>query len=314
VDNCTFRRIRRFGTAFTTTGGSGIGAVEDFFNGHGGFLVLHEWGSSRLAETTLPRLPIRYATKSIDKLIRSSKVPDTCTDRLDALLHHFPVRARLFHSGSLCGVTRFDTPESGGQLHLVQHGELTVEHPGQAALHIGEPSLLFYPRPLARRFISDPQAGATLACAQLQFDGGATTRWPAPAGCGLRAAEGHSRHPSHSGPAVCRGLQPLLWPPGLLDRLFEAVFIQLLRYLMETGAIRGGMLAGMSHPKLRRALVAMHEQPQQDWTLDALAALCGMSRSVFANSFRNTLGCTPGVYLQGWRISLAQQMLRKGQH
>jgi transcriptional regulator GlxA family with amidase domain len=63
---------------------------------------------------------------------------------------------------------------------------------------------------------------------------------------------------------------------------------------METGAIRGGMLAGMSHPKLRRALVAMHEQPQQDWTLDALAALCGMSRSVFANSFRNTLGCTPG--------------------
>jgi hypothetical protein len=99
-------------------------------------------------------------------------VLDTCTDRLDALLHHFPVRARLFHSGSLCGVTRFDTPESGGQLHLVQHGELTVEHPGQAALHIGEPSLLFYPRPLAR-FISDPQAGATLACAQLQFDGGA---------------------------------------------------------------------------------------------------------------------------------------------
>jgi transcriptional regulator GlxA family with amidase domain len=82
---------------------------------------------------------------------------------------------------------------------------------------------------------------------------------------------------------------------------------------METGAIRGGMLAGMSHPKLRRALVAMHEQPQQDWTLDALAALCGMSRSVFANSFRNTLGCTAGVYLQGWRISLAQQMLRKGQ-
>jgi AraC-like DNA-binding protein len=230
------------------------------------------------------------------------------------LLHHFPVRARLFHSGSLCGVTRFDTPESGGQLHLVQHGTLEVEHPGQAALHIGEPSLLFYPRPLARRFISDPQTGATLACAQLQFDGGADN----PLAGALPDV-------------VCVPLQDI---PGtqailellfteafnhycgreaLLDRLFEAVFIQLLRYLMETGAIRGGMLAGMSHPRLRRALVAMHEQPQQDWTLDALAASCGMSRSVFANSFRDTVGCTPGAYLQGWRISLAQQMLRRGQ-
>ncbi|NWK79202.1 cupin domain-containing protein [Aquitalea sp. LB_tupeE] len=81
--------------------------------------------------------------------------------------------AHLFHSGNLCGVTRFAAPDSGGQLHLVQRGELEVQHPDQAALHIGEPSLLFYPRPLARRFVSDTQAGATLACAQLQFDRGA---------------------------------------------------------------------------------------------------------------------------------------------
>lgn len=239
---------------------------------------------------------------------------DTCTDRLDALLHHFPVRARLFHSGSLCGVTRFDAPDSGGQLHLVQHGELTVEHPGQAALHISEPSLLFYPRPLSRSFVSDSQHGATLACAQLQFDGG-----------GDNPLAGAMPN------VVCVPLQDI---PGtqaildllfaeafnhycgreaLLDRLFEAVFIQLLRYLMESGQLQGGMLAGMSHPRLRRALVAMHDQPAAPWTLDQLARLCGMSRSVFAGSFHHTLGCTPGAYLQGWRISLAQQMLRQGQ-
>jgi AraC-like DNA-binding protein len=82
---------------------------------------------------------------------------------------------------------------------------------------------------------------------------------------------------------------------------------------METGAIRGGMLAGMSHPKLRRALVAMHEQPQQDWTLDALAALCGMSRSVFANSFRNTLGSTPGPTCKAGASAWPSKCCAKGQ-
>ena len=32
-----------------------------------------------------------------------------------------------------------------------------------------------------------------------------------------------------------------------------------------------------------------------------------MSRTVFANGFRDTVGCTPGAYLQRWRIGLAQR-------
>jgi AraC-like DNA-binding protein len=56
----------------------------------------------------------------------------------------------------------------------------------------------------------------------------------------------------------------------------------------------------------------MHEKPALEWTLDALAAEAGMSRSVFAIQFRDTVGCTPGVYLQRWRLGLAQQALRQG--
>jgi AraC-like DNA-binding protein len=37
-----------------------------------------------------------------------------------------------------------------------------------------------------------------------------------------------------------------------------------------------------------------------------------MSRTVFANAFRDVVGCTPGVYLQRWRIGLAQKGLREG--
>ena len=43
-----------------------------------------------------------------------------------------------------------------------------------------------------------------------------------------------------------------------------------------------------------------------------MAEVAGMSRSVFAASFREAMGTTPGQYLQGWRVGLAQQALRQG--
>jgi len=99
---------------------------------------------------------------------------------------------------------------------------------------------------------------------------------------------------------------------AMIERLMEVVMIQVLRQLMESGAVRGGLLSGLSHPRLRNALVAMHEAPARQWTLEALAGEAGMSRSAFATSFRATVGMTPGQYLQGWRVSLAQQSLRRG--
>lgn len=98
----------------------------------------------------------------------------------------------------------------------------------------------------------------------------------------------------------------------VLNSLFEVVLVQVLRQLMERSQVQGGMLAGLAHPRLRLALVAMHEAPAKAWSLEELGAVCGMSRSVFANSLRDTVGCTRGVYLQHWRIAIAQRLLRQG--
>ena len=57
---------------------------------------------------------------------------------------------------------------------------------------------------------------------------------------------------------------------------------------------------------------AMHEAPAHPWSLDTLADAAGMSRSAFADAFRASVGQTPGQYLQGWRIGLAQRALRRG--
>lgn len=234
-------------------------------------------------------------------------------DRLEALLNHFEVRARMFHSGALCGINDVAASDDVGQLHLVRSGPLAVSHEGEATLRVTEPSLLLYPRPLAHRFVTDAQRGADLACANLQFDGGAAnpivSALPRFLCLPLAQIEG------------AEGVLSLLFDEAfnarcgrraLVDRLFEVVLIQVLRHLMETGRIRSGLLAGMAHPKLRNALVAMHEQPAKEWSLEALAETAGMSRSTFADAFRDAVGSTPGAYLQSWRVSLAQQALRQG--
>jgi AraC-like DNA-binding protein len=56
----------------------------------------------------------------------------------------------------------------------------------------------------------------------------------------------------------------------------------------------------------------MHGSPAHPWSLDELASRAGMSRSSFANLFQDKVGLTPGSYLVGWRITLAQDLLRKG--
>lgn len=238
---------------------------------------------------------------------------DTCTDRLTALLDHFPVRAQMFHSGTVRGIEDLAAPAEEGQMHLVRSGVLQILQPERPALSIGVPSLLFYPRPTIHRFVADGRDGAELASASLHFEGGLAnpivSALPDVVCLPLDRIEG-------AGPVLAQlfgeafgtncGRLPLI------NRLFEVVLIQLLRHLMEAGLVRGGMLGGLSHPRLRKALVAMHGRPAHDWSLPMLAELAGMSRSVFATTFRTEVGCTAGTYLQGWRIRLAQQSLRQG--
>ncbi len=233
-------------------------------------------------------------------------------DRLEALLDHFSVRARVFNAGALCGINSLEAG-SHGHLHLVREGSVEVRHGRAPDLRIERPSLLLYPRPMAHRFVTDPVRGADLVCAELDFDGDAgnpiAATLPAIVCLPLDQLAGGDR------------VLTLLFDEAfgsycgrraMVDRLFEVLLIQLLRHLMETGQVESGMLAGLSHPRLRHALIAMHEAPATDWSLDTLAARAGMSRSHFAESFRDTVGSTPGHYLQHWRIGLAQKWLRNG--
>ena len=241
-------------------------------------------------------------------------------DRLSALLERFRVRASLFHSGTLCGLQKFDSNAGQGYLHVLRRGRMEVTHHGAPGvpkkLVLDGPTLLFYPRPLTHHFHNPPREGSDFTCAALEFEGGTSN----PLACSLP-------------PVICmplaevEGLEPalaLLFAETdrvrcgqrlLADRLFEVVLIQLMRWLLdhpEQAGIQPGLITGLSDPRIARALVAIHEAPGEAWTLERMAERAGMSRTSFATTFRQAVGQTPADYLVSCRVAMAQMGLREG--
>lgn len=241
-------------------------------------------------------------------------------DRLSGLLERFRVRAHLFHAGPLCGVTHFDAQEGRGFLHVLRRGEMVVTHrPRSGAprkIRVTEPTLLLYPRPLAHQFHNAPTEGSDFVCATVDFEGG--VRHPVVAALPpvlvlpLRAVDGLEQTLA----LLFAETERVRCGHRLLaDRLFEVLLLQLLRWLLDhpgDSGVTEGILHGLAHPKLARALTAMHERPGAAWALAPMAQAAGMSRSAFAAEFKLQVGTSPAEYLLRWRVSLAQSMLLAG--
>jgi AraC-like DNA-binding protein len=242
------------------------------------------------------------------------------SDRLGTVFERFRVQAVTFHAGPLCGLSHHDATRGLGFIHVLRKGSMEVLHeregePVQRVM-LDEPTLIFYPRPWSHAFVSPPHSESELVCATLRFDGGA-------------------EHP------IARALPPVVIVPLrslsaiehtlallfaeaenarngerlLANRLFEVLLIQLLRWLLERPALYPlppGLFAGLSHPQLAQALVAMNEKPAEAWSIERLAECAGLSRSRFAELFRDVVGETPVEHLVQWRIALAKRGLSRG--
>ena len=98
----------------------------------------------------------------------------------------------------------------------------------------------------------------------------------------------------------------------VIDRLVEAMMLIILRRTIGLHANGSGLLAGLAHPRLHKALVAVHDSPAQTWDIERLAAQAGMSRSHFIAQFQAVVGSTPAAYLTGWRLALGKRCLLRG--
>lgn len=234
-------------------------------------------------------------------------------DRLSALLQRFELRARVLGSGPLQGVRRHQADADAGYLHVLRQGPVLLTDGQGRRVSIEPPSVVLLPRGPAHQLQAGPTDGADLVTARVAFGLGDENPL-------LRSLPDRLVVPLGDTPAL-DAVQTLLSAEAarqrcghatVVDRLTEVLLVQLLRYAIEHRLVDVGLMAGLADTRLARALVALHDAPERAWSLDALAASAGMSRSRFAAHFVQVVGMPPGEYLLRWRVGLAKQLLRRG--
>ncbi|MFT8306996.1 AraC family transcriptional regulator [Acetobacter malorum] len=97
---------------------------------------------------------------------------------------------------------------------------------------------------------------------------------------------------------------------GILARLADVVMAVIVRGWVECGCGNSSaFVTALREPRLSRAILALHRQPGRDWTVAELAAESGLSRSVFAKRFQETIGVAPLRYAGELRMRIARTWL-----
>jgi AraC-like DNA-binding protein len=274
-------------------------------------------------------------------LARSSQPSWAALDPVSALLIELRVQGTFFCSTDLAGPWVMDVPARDfASFHFVVSGDcwlgLTGERtrllaPGQLALVARSPAHRLGSQQnlrgksvdwkdekrlsAAASSLQHPGGGAhtLLICGGLRFAGFATSAL-VPLLPALIVAD---RKQTGAGlPRLLEALgaeaqTPRAGSATITARLLEIVTVEAIRAFVESApAEGGGWLSALRDPQLGRALVAIHDRPEVDWSLDSMAAAAGMSRSVFARRFTECLAMPPKHYLTRVRMYRALESLQ----
>jgi AraC-like DNA-binding protein len=93
-------------------------------------------------------------------------------------------------------------------------------------------------------------------------------------------------------------------------RLADAAISMIVRNWAETAPDRPAWLKPGADPRILKAMQAIHSKPGNNWTIPELAAIAGMSRTLFIERFTSIMGMPPGRYLVKTRGVIANHLLR----
>lgn len=233
-------------------------------------------------------------------------------DQLSTLLPRFNFEAEVFHDGEFCGTTQIVGERQNGHLHLVRKGELVIEHDGSPALLIDGPSLVFYPRSFFHRM-----SAISLSCAEMVS---ATVHFKEAHRNPLAAIiPDYVKIDLSESKGLESTLDQLFYELSkeesgrrlMLDRLADIIIIHIMRFCEKSGRIKNSVLSGLSDPAISRVFEAIHLDPARSWTIDEMARVAHMSRSKFAEYFRQVVNMTPFDYLRDYRMSVAEILLKE---
>ena len=94
--------------------------------------------------------------------------------------------------------------------------------------------------------------------------------------------------------------------------LADLLLIQALRaHIADTEGEQTGWLHALSDSHIGAALNSMHKRIEHPWTVASLASEAGMSRSAFAQRFKELMSESPLEYLTRWRMYRGSDLLRE---
>ena len=234
-------------------------------------------------------------------------------DKLSSLVGRYSFNARIFYNGTFCTANQFTENGVSGQLHLVRSGTVDFIHDDGSMISITEPSLLFYPRGDNHRLEVKPGHSADLLCAHIVFqDGVANPLARVLPRCLLLPLSEIGGLGATLDLLFCEASSTSPGREVILDRLCDILLIKVIRREFESNRLSLGLLAGLSDRQLSLALAAIHERPQEPWSLQSLSEVACMSRAAFTERFRDVMGVPPGEYLTRWRIGVSTRLLREG--
>ncbi|XOV78656.1 MAG: AraC family transcriptional regulator [Aestuariibacter sp.] len=254
---------------------------------------------------------------------------------LEPLFATLKVSVSLFHNGQYCGHWAVDTSGSDYiNFHIVTHGSCYLTMPGDntepVVLHQGD--MVIFPNDSRHSLTSSASNDiAVNQSVSASYQDGISS---AATGllCGYFAHQ-HPivkhittqlpevillRHKADQENTLHTLLQVLIseatktefatsW---ILNKLAEAIMALLFKEHLSSSE---GLLAGLSHPKIGKAVMAVQAAPATKWTLDSLAGTAFMSRSAFSATFKEVCGMTAMEFVTYWRLSLAYRWLADGE-
>jgi AraC-like DNA-binding protein len=98
----------------------------------------------------------------------------------------------------------------------------------------------------------------------------------------------------------------------MISRLIDLLVIRTLRTWAASQSHPNSWVGALGDERIGRALSAIHAAPSHHWTVEGLAGIAAMSRSIFAESFKARIGEAPLQYVKRLKLTLAADMLASG--
>jgi AraC-like DNA-binding protein len=98
----------------------------------------------------------------------------------------------------------------------------------------------------------------------------------------------------------------------VISRLTDILFVHVLREWLRQQHAQPRWLTAFNDRRIAPAMLLIHSNPKQAWTVDQLAAKVGLSRSRFTVRFSRLVGESPRDYIARVRMLRAAHMLKEG--